>query len=879
MTTKCYFFFIAALFAIFLVFAPPLEADDFNPNAAQSFLKTMTTLNIEEPDVNILLKLFKARKTVGLDNHFVESVERCVCAGVIAAGRADIYYNQLKAECENKTVSEFEATRTLRCPDCKNGISTEVCRSCNGTGKCHLCGGRGRSGAIKCAECNHTGRCWRCKGSGKIKEYCSKCGGTSRVWERYAALEQYIHLAGTIRISLRWEVMDRKEKETLAERERKEQEERAKREQTGHTRKEQKERARKEQAEHERRVQEDRARKEQFERERREQEERARKEQAERERREQEEKARKEQAERERKEQEERARKEQVERERREQEERAELEERRSVIENEAAKLAKQGVDDFLQAMYDGENLHPYFIKDSSYELFMNNIPFRTTSKYWTVRDKIFLGTPRNTSATGIPMARVRVDYLGAVYDIIMEFSTATCKWKVSSIIKMPNGGLGSGYDWEELPLKPFQAIKGLLEEEKSHAHVEEESKDKPQSERNAGEHPANEHKDRDEEEQVSASSQVSDDLSQSPNVSQLEAGTRSDVLSNRMQRQIPLWVWGCGSIIAVIALICAFSLGVFVMREKSNSPAINRSTGAMNEIQTESNESKNRNEVAQASTLSLDCDDPQQSPNVSPAETLKRSKASSTQTRRRRNSWLVWGCGCVIMIVALTCAFFLGALAISKRDVLSGTIKHKGAAKPDMSPEIKVIIDHAENVRLSFYGFYLGMTEDEVKTLEAYYWPDIAKYDLSPVVSYSISPDTKKVYRLIMNLSSVSELTNGGDSLLELKSAVEKHMNIAMGQASYALEKSPSSVEVDIILGRMGDGFIHNDDGSLANIINGYEYQTIHQTTVFITDLFLIIEDWREREALDRTYGYGEGDGQSHSRFRKLSGQGVLDF
>ncbi len=188
--------------AFLLLSAIPLRAADFNPDEALGFLETMTTLDMKKPDINILARLFKARNAVGLHNDFVEHVEWCVCAGVVAAGRSDLYSKHLKAGCKAMNAEAFEEMLTRQCPDCTGANSTVKCQRCNGTGQCASCGGRGNRGemkdlegktrTIKCGTCKGSGRCPLCNGHKTLKKTdCSKCLGTHRIWDKEVALEEY----------------------------------------------------------------------------------------------------------------------------------------------------------------------------------------------------------------------------------------------------------------------------------------------------------------------------------------------------------------------------------------------------------------------------------------------------------------------------------------------------------------------------------------------------------------------------------------------------------------------------------------------------------------------------------------------------------------
>jgi hypothetical protein len=71
-------------------------------------------------------------------------------------------------------------TYTETCNKC-GGDGTVICETCNGSGKCWICGGDGiidyaPPGSQWCAACYGTGRCYTCGGLGN--HTCASCGGS-----------------------------------------------------------------------------------------------------------------------------------------------------------------------------------------------------------------------------------------------------------------------------------------------------------------------------------------------------------------------------------------------------------------------------------------------------------------------------------------------------------------------------------------------------------------------------------------------------------------------------------------------------------------------------------------------------------------------------
>ena len=398
---------VLAVVALLQLPASAAEKQKFNPDEALGFLESLSTIDLRKPDPNLLAKLFMARKGVGLGDDFVRGVEGLVASGMLITNRVDLYLKHVKPECGALKIDEFEKSIKTKCPDCDGGYVIGTCEKCQGSGKCVSCKGNGFIGtpvldlegnyrAAQCSSCAGTRRCANCDGSGKTRIKCKTCKGRGGKVDKQKVEKAFSDFTMATLQAL-CDLGDREEMPDVLKR--------------GFANARETAESKFGKVFRERRL----------EQERREEEDR----------------------------------REQAERERRESVQR-ELEGKRPEIERKAADMARQRANEFLTAIYNGENLFAYFISNSSYDLFMADIPFGNTTKYWTLRDRVLLGTPIDTSLTGKPMAVVRVDYLGQVHDIVMQFSSVTSKWHVRSADKMPNGGLGSGYNWKQMPLEQF---------------------------------------------------------------------------------------------------------------------------------------------------------------------------------------------------------------------------------------------------------------------------------------------------------------------------------------------------------------------------------------------------------------------------------------
>ena len=148
---------------------------------------------------------------------------------------------------------------------------------------------------------------------------------------------------------------------------------------------------------------------------------------------------------------------EQRQREREAEERKRELERKRSEIQGLVANRVTERVNEFLNAIYDGLTLSLFFKDDSSYKIFLNHRYFSPPARSWNIHSRILLGTPVNTIKTGIPMARVKVDYSGYTYNLYLEFSEATQQWQIGLISKITY--VDSPPGWQEMPLSPFQSL------------------------------------------------------------------------------------------------------------------------------------------------------------------------------------------------------------------------------------------------------------------------------------------------------------------------------------------------------------------------------------------------------------------------------------
>ncbi len=178
--------FLLAFAALTAIGAP--EKQTFNPDEALGFLETLSTIDLQKPDLNLLATLFKARNAVGLGRSFVEDVEVFVAAGVVAAGRSDLYLKSIKPACTEMSIASFEKVMTEPCPECQEGNVSVKCPRCLGHGRCIPCKGNGFVGTpvrdlegnirrVLCSRCKGTGDCQLCNGSGLASKKCPKCNG------------------------------------------------------------------------------------------------------------------------------------------------------------------------------------------------------------------------------------------------------------------------------------------------------------------------------------------------------------------------------------------------------------------------------------------------------------------------------------------------------------------------------------------------------------------------------------------------------------------------------------------------------------------------------------------------------------------------------
>ena len=215
---------IGLAFAAFSLMAAP-DTPKFNPDEALGFLETLGTIKMHDdrreniiyyysPDAKLLATLFKARFAPGAGNSFVKAVETFVSAGLLTAGRSDLYLKHVKPQSKFMDVEELERKVTKRCAaGCHDGMIDKACGRCGGRGRCPECGGEGRIMTnmttmydsrfpektqwltTRCASCRGKGQCPQCKGRGKIEHICPDCKGHGRIFDQESAARIYANTA------------------------------------------------------------------------------------------------------------------------------------------------------------------------------------------------------------------------------------------------------------------------------------------------------------------------------------------------------------------------------------------------------------------------------------------------------------------------------------------------------------------------------------------------------------------------------------------------------------------------------------------------------------------------------------------------------------
>ena len=223
MKTTLHFIALCLAFATIIAVGEP-EKQTFNPDEALGFLETLGTVQMHDdrkndviyyysPDAKLLARLFQARFAPGAGKEFVKAVETFVSAGLLTAGRSDLYLKRVKPECKFMDAEELERKVTKRCGNCHDGKTRKPCGRCGGRGRCPECDGAGR---IKtnmttlydsrfpgdtqlitkmCGSCRGNGQCRFCKGRGKNELQCSDCKGVGRIFDKEAAARMYAYTA------------------------------------------------------------------------------------------------------------------------------------------------------------------------------------------------------------------------------------------------------------------------------------------------------------------------------------------------------------------------------------------------------------------------------------------------------------------------------------------------------------------------------------------------------------------------------------------------------------------------------------------------------------------------------------------------------------
>ena len=204
------------------------ENPKFSTGEALVFLNDLVSIEDCNPDINLLAKLFNSRYSPGAGNGFVEDVETFVAAGLLDAGRKDLYGKRIKPICKVLDVDNLEWRVSSECRSCNGGKIRKLCERCAGSGKCKDCAGRGsipsnittfgdkrtiqqREGnhwrdvdrekshpsppkyiMKKCLVCRETGRCPDCNGEGQAEKDCPNCNGKGRITDAEKARSVFL---------------------------------------------------------------------------------------------------------------------------------------------------------------------------------------------------------------------------------------------------------------------------------------------------------------------------------------------------------------------------------------------------------------------------------------------------------------------------------------------------------------------------------------------------------------------------------------------------------------------------------------------------------------------------------------------------------------
>lgn len=174
------------LFALAFSLALPCQANKDVQIAAKAAHENMTG--------GTLGKLYKTREKAPSDERREMVVKACV-AGLYAIGDVK---NAKKIQ-EDLDDGDFPFEFTEVCGACDGaGAQPKACVKCKGAGrctnwKCHdgmvtSQGLDGRTSERKCATCNGTGACSKCKGKGSVASVCKKCKGAKTVVKKSSAM-------------------------------------------------------------------------------------------------------------------------------------------------------------------------------------------------------------------------------------------------------------------------------------------------------------------------------------------------------------------------------------------------------------------------------------------------------------------------------------------------------------------------------------------------------------------------------------------------------------------------------------------------------------------------------------------------------------------
>lgn len=167
------------------------------PSAKRTSLSEaeLRTLATSVPDVKNAGALYSVAMATSNNVEVKQEYLKAAAACLVASGREAVYRKRVKSRLSN--AEEVEGALKGDCSRCAGtGAKERRCSVCQGRGTCPTCKGSGQvvsvgfdgqNGSRSCRKCDGSGHCSKCDGGGSLKEKCTACAGSGKLFSKTVA--------------------------------------------------------------------------------------------------------------------------------------------------------------------------------------------------------------------------------------------------------------------------------------------------------------------------------------------------------------------------------------------------------------------------------------------------------------------------------------------------------------------------------------------------------------------------------------------------------------------------------------------------------------------------------------------------------------------